>query len=204
MDDKIVKFVQNNGGNILDYYSDMPKSGPDVPDELKWKPDFNFEQASVQTLADFAVELGIEIPSEFTHYVMMYDMGYFFSSDNTFMPPLTSDGFVDFVKKDQPIIAFGQRGYGFNSGTFDIFYVSSNFGYYFTIQFGGAFTNNEDSARYITGAFSDLRNFINKGSLAFDPAYRTVILDIFPIVKFIKIDRVSGAEKEVTDIVFRQ
>ncbi|MDR1595980.1 MAG: hypothetical protein LBR91_03620 [Puniceicoccales bacterium] len=178
---------------------------PAIPDELRLKPNYDFEKADLQRLKNFATELGIVIPDDLIGGVELYDTGYFFSTDNTLIGPTSHYAFVDLVKLGKPLLSFGQSGYGFNSYTFSILYVNEKFGYFFTIPFGGAFTDNDAMAKYITEAFEALSAFIKKADNVSDHETNwTVILDEFPTIDIQKIDKATGQSRNaLAEVKFR-
>jgi hypothetical protein len=59
-------------------------------------------------------------------------------------------------------VAFGQSGYGFNNGRFELYYPNDALGYRRNILFGGAFRDNDAMAETITKTLAKLPSLIAK------------------------------------------
>jgi hypothetical protein len=122
------------------------------------KPLPSFERTDIAAINAFEKELGITIPPEILKSVPMYKYGYFFSSKDGFMGTHVEPAFVKMVedRANVPLVAFGQTGYGFNSGRFEFYYISDTLGYHLNVGFGGAFMDNRAIAKEITTTLSKL------------------------------------------------
>ncbi|MDR1401343.1 MAG: hypothetical protein LBI81_00075 [Puniceicoccales bacterium] len=161
-----------------------------------------YKLANFNTLSKFASELDIEIPDRLLKKHQLYDKHYFFTSNEEFNVSLARAEFTDLSMA--PILAFGQSGYGFNSGIFSIFYADDAFTYHFEIPFGGAFTDNANGAKRITAAFFALNNFIQNNTLP--KGGRTVVAIADGLEngspKFANVDRSSGEVVEIDNLSF--
>jgi hypothetical protein len=179
-----------------------PYEGPFVPGEFIQKPIFDFKIAKAEDFDKFSHELKIKIPEKLLNAYQLYDMGYFFASDKGFQIPFTEQEFINLAKENHHIFAFGQGGYGFNNGKFDIYYIDDKFGYHFNIPFGGAFMENDQGAKRITVAFTALEKFVQNNALPKGDTNITIITDNLQGVEFTKIDRKSGKGQKISGLHF--
>ncbi|MDR2432739.1 MAG: hypothetical protein LBD34_03230 [Puniceicoccales bacterium] len=137
-----------------------------------------FDRASKEEINAFEKELGIAIPQEIYKSVAMYKFGYYFSSKDGFLGTHTDPEFIELLKdrSNCPLVAFGQAGYGFNSGRFELYYINDALGYKLNIPFGGAFMDNDTIAKEITEVLAKLPALIGKYKSSDDKTI-TVIFD---------------------------
>jgi hypothetical protein len=121
-------------------------------------------RASAGEINAFEKELGIAIPREIYESIPMYKFGYYFSSKDGFLGTRTDSEFVELLedKSNVPLVAFGQAGYGFNSGRFGLYYIDDALGYKLNVPFGGAFMDNDAIAKEITEILAKLPNLLAK------------------------------------------
>jgi hypothetical protein len=137
-----------------------------------------FEKTDIATINAFEKELGIAIPQELYESVPMYKFGYYFSSKDGFLGTYSDPEFIELLKDKNhiPLVAFGQTGYGFNSGRFEFYHISNALGYKLNIFFGGAFMNNDAIGKKITKTLAKLPDLIAKYKSS-DGKTMTVIFD---------------------------
>jgi hypothetical protein len=137
-----------------------------------------FDRAGVEEINAFEKELGITIPREIYGSTAMYKFGYYFSSKDGFLGTHTDHHFIELLKdkSNVPLVAFGQAGYGFNSGRFELYYINDALGYKLDVPFGGAFMDNDAAAKEITETLAKLPALIGKYKPSGDKTV-TVIFD---------------------------
>jgi hypothetical protein len=94
--------------------------------------------------------------------VQMYKFGYYFSSKDEFMGDIGIPKFYEMLDGKSNLVAFGHRGYGFNSYHFELYYINNALGYELEIPFGGAFMDNDAVAKEISNALQKLPGFIEQ------------------------------------------
>jgi hypothetical protein len=137
-----------------------------------------FEKTDIAAINAFEKELGIIIPRVIYESVPMYKFGYYFSSKDGFLGTHTDPAFIELVenKANAPLVAFGQAGYGFNSGRFELYYINSTLGYKLNVPFGGAFMDNDAIAKKITETLAKLPDLIAKHKSS-DGKTMTIVFD---------------------------
>ncbi|MDR2629062.1 MAG: hypothetical protein LBC30_03685 [Puniceicoccales bacterium] len=147
----------------------------DYGEPIKLPP---FDRAGVGEINAFEKELGIKIPREIYGSIPMYKFGYYFSSKDGFLGTHTDHHFIELLKdrSNVPLVAFGQAGYGFNSGRFELYYINDTLGYKLDVPFGGAFMDNDAIAKEITKLLVKLPVFMRKYKSSGDKTI-TVIFD---------------------------
>ncbi|MDR1255588.1 MAG: hypothetical protein LBJ94_01495 [Puniceicoccales bacterium] len=136
-----------------------------------------FTKADAAMISAFEKELGIKIPEEIYKSVQMYKFGHYFSSKDGFLGTNTEHQFIELLSSATPLIAFGQAGYGFNSGRFELHYVDDKFAYKLDAPFGGAFMNNDEIAKELTATLAQLPALIEKYNADGSNQVVTVIFD---------------------------
>jgi hypothetical protein len=131
---------------------------PVPPGYGKLKAPPPFENIDIAAINAFEKELGITIPRGIYESVPMYKFGYYFSSNDGFLGTHTDSAFIELVenKANAPLVAFGQAGYGFNSGRFELYYITSTLGDKLNVPFDGAFMDNDAIAKEITETLAKL------------------------------------------------
>jgi hypothetical protein len=137
-----------------------------------------FERTDIAAINAFEEELGITIPPKIYESVPMYKFGYYFSSRDGFLGTYVDSEFIKLLKdkNNAPLVAFGQAGYGFNSGRFELYYIDNAFGYRLNVPFGGAFMDNDAIAKEITETLAKLPDLIAKYKSSDDKTI-TVVFD---------------------------
>jgi hypothetical protein len=137
-----------------------------------------FNRTNIEEINAFEKELGITIPQEIYKSLPMYKFGYYFSSKDGFLGTYTDPGFIELLKDGShiPLVAFGQAGYGFNSGRFELYYINDALGYKLDVPFGGAFMDNDAIAKDITEILAKLPALLGKYKPSGDKTI-TVIFD---------------------------
>jgi hypothetical protein len=123
-----------------------------------------FDRMSIEEINAFEKELGIAIPQEIYKSLPMYKFGYYFSSKNGFLGTHTDLEFIELLKdrSNGPLVAFGQAGYGFNSGRFELYYINDALGYKLDVPFADAFMDNDAIAKEIPEILAKLPALIGK------------------------------------------
>lgn len=107
-------------------------------------------------------ELGaIIVPDNPLNQFIFNQNGYLFTSDNSIYSGEQPLILEKLMSLEEPFFAFGQPpGHGLNDYKFVIYYADIGRVFMLSVPHGGAFMNNEASAKKINQAFQELEKFI--------------------------------------------